>query len=353
MGDLAQDISEQVRAAYSDRAPLAIRAGGSKAFFGTPEGGALAVSAHRGIVDYEPSELVLTARTGTALIEIEQLLAEHGQMLACEPPHFGVGATLGGTVACGLSGPRRPYSGALRDFVLGARIVNGRGEILQFGGRVMKNVAGFDASRLMVGAQGTLGVLLDVSLKVLPSPESELTLRSNCSEAEAIARCCKLAGQSLAVSATAWLAGELSIRLSGSAAALENARALIGGDPLAEPKAFWDRLREQTLPWFERAPDESLWRLSLPPATPALNLPGRTCLEWGGAQRWLASPLPAAQVFAVAKLAGGHATLFRSPEVPPPTRIQLPAGIAALQSRIRQAFDPAGIFNRGLMERAD
>lgn len=348
MGDLAQDIAGQVQTAYRDRAPLAIRAGSSKAFFGTAEGEPLAVSAHRGIIDYEPSELVLTARAGTALIEIEQLLAGHGQMLACEPPHFGDGATLGGTVACGLSGPRRPYSGSLRDFVLGARIVNGRGEILQFGGRVMKNVAGFDASRLMVGAQGTLGVLLDVSLKVLPRPESELTLRTRCSEAEAITRCCALAGQALAVSATAWLAGELSIRLSGSAAALENAGTLIGGDAIAAPEAFWQGLREQTLPWFERAPGESLWRLSLPPATPALNLPGRTCMEWGGAQRWLASPLPAAQVFAAVAHAGGHATLFRSQEMPP-TRIQLPAGVAALQARIRQAFDPAGIFNRGLM----
>jgi glycolate oxidase FAD binding subunit len=349
MTDRSKDIAAQVQAAYRERAPLAIRAGGSKAFFGLPEGEALMVSAHRGIIDYQPSELVLTARAGTALHDIEQLLAAQGQMLACEPPHFGDAATLGGTVACGLSGPRRPHCGALRDFVLGARIVNGRGEVLQFGGRVMKNVAGFDASRLMVSARGTLGVLLDVSLKVLPRPESELTLRTRCSEAEAITRCSALAGKSLAVSATAWLSGELSIRLSGSAAALKHARVLIGGDAIAASGAFWRGLREQTLPWFERAPGESLWRLSLPPATPPLALPGRTCLEWGGAQRWLASALPATQVFAAAAQAGGHATLFRSPQPEPPARVQLPAGVAALQARIRQAFDPAGIFNRGLL----
>lgn len=350
MGDLSGDIADRVRAAYLGRTPLAIRAGGSKGFFSCPQGQALEVSAHRGIIDYEPSELVLTARAGTALTEIERVLGGHGQMLACEPPHFSDGATLGGTVACGLSGPRRPYSGALRDCVLGARIVNGHGEILQFGGRVMKNVAGFDASRLMVGARGTLGVLLDVSLRVLPRPESELTLRTHCSEGEAIARCCALAGKSLAVSATAWLAGELSIRLSGSAAALGSARTLIGGDVIAESDAFWLGLREQTLDWFELAPGESLWRLSLPPATPPLSLSGRACLEWGGAQRWLVSPLPAAAVFAAAKQAGGHAMLFRSEVAPAPSRIQLSAGIATLQARICRAFDPAGILNRGVME---
>jgi len=343
MADCAMQLMEAVHAVYASGSPLNIVGGGSKAFCGGERvGEPLDAGVHCGIVSYEPSELVLTARAGTPLKEIEGLLASHGQTLGCEPPYFGGSATLGGTVACGFSGPRRPYAGALRDFVLGARIINGKGEILSFGGQVMKNVAGFDVSRLMVGAQGTLGVLLEVSLKVLPRTAHELTLRYLYSEPEAIARCAEWAGRPLPVSATAWLDGALYVRLSGSQVAVKAATQSMGGEIVLQGEDFWLGLREQTHAFFRLEPAQCLWRLSIPPGAPALKLEGRTCFEWGGAQRWLVSDGAPDGIHDAALGAGGYATLFRGAGQ---ERIRLSPGVAALQQRIKQAFDPAGILN--------
>jgi glycolate oxidase FAD binding subunit len=349
--DNSTNIAESVRTAYETGTPLQLCGSGSKAFLtDTVAGTPLDVSTHRGIIDYEPSELVLTARAGTPLAEIEHLLAANGQMLACEPPHFGQNATLGGTVACGLSGPRRPFAGSLRDCVLGVRLVNGKGEHLRFGGQVMKNVAGFDVSRLMVGAQGTLGVLLDISLKVLPRPGEETTLRVACDERNALDLFADWAAKPLPISAAAWHEGWLMARFSGSHAAVQTTSQRVMGELLGDASAFWADLREQALPFFHLAPDESLWRIAVPPGAPPLELAGRTCIDWGGALRWLVSSLPSAQIFEAAQRAGGHATLFRSAAEAGVRRLSPPPALAALQRNIRQAFDPVGIFNPGVFQ---
>ncbi|MEW6354534.1 MAG: glycolate oxidase subunit GlcE, partial [Pseudomonadota bacterium] len=311
--DIGKELQERVREAFARRAPLQISGGGSKNFYGrAPSGAPLQVGAHRGVIHYLPTELVITARAGTPLTEIETLLAEHRQMLPFEPPHFGPNATLGGAVACGLSGPRRPYSGALRDFVLGVKIINGKGDILRFGGQVMKNVAGFDVARLMAGALGTLGVLLEVSLKVLPRPEQEITLRRPDTAEQALRRMNAWAGQPLPLSAACFDGAHLYVRLSGTEGGLRAAREAIGGDPVPDGASFWEKLREQELRFFSDA--ARLWRLSLPPAAPPLHLPGEWFIDWGGAQRWLKNPLPAEVIRATAARLGGHATLFRDGE---------------------------------------
>ncbi len=241
---------------------------------------------HRGIVEYDPRELVLTARSGTTLQEIEATLAAASQMLAFEPPHFGDGATLGGTIACGLSGPRRPYSGSARDFVLGCQLLNGRGEILRFGGKVMKNVAGYDISRLMAGAYGTLGILLEVSLKVLPRPAASITVAHECSAAEAIASMSALLGKPYPVDGTCY-DGELCyVRISGRAQAVREARNKIPGDVVQNAEAFWHALREHQLPFFQH-PSHSgkaaLYRVMVKPATPPLT--HRRCMAAGLGRR--------------------------------------------------------------------
>lgn len=343
--DLSEALQAQLRQAHAAGTPLAIVGGGSKRFYGEPaQGTELAVGGHRGIVRYEPSELVLTARAGTPLAEIEAHLTENGQMLPFEPPHWGEGATLGGTVACNLSGPRRPYAGAVRDAVLGCRIINGRGDILRFGGEVMKNVAGYDATRLMAGALGTLGVLLDISLKLLPTPSSELTLVSPCPFAEALTRMNALAGQSLPISASAWIDGKLYLRLSGDA--VEALAPRLPGEELPYAESFWRGLRERQTSFFADA--ARLWRLGLPQAAPQPNLPGKWLIEWGGAQRWLASEAPEADIRAAAAALGGHATRMAG-NTDAPVFHPLPDGLWRLHQRLKAAFDPAGILNPGRM----
>lgn len=339
-----QDIIERIRSA---RGPLVIRAGGSKDWYGESISGAvLDVSANRGIVSYEPGELVLTAKCGTPLAEIEALLDAHGQMLGFEPPHFGPASTLGGTLACGFSGPRRPYAGSARDFVLGMEILDGNGQHLRFGGQVIKNVAGYDVSRLMVGALGTLGVLLQASLKVLPRPQAELTLQFECGEDEAIRRTNEWAGKPLPLSATAWLSGVLSVRLSGAQSAVAAAHRKLGGEIYAHGEEFWGGLRNHGAAFFrDGAP---LWRLSLPSITPPLALPGKQLITWGGAERWLRSDASAAEIRARAMAHGGHATLFsgdKTAGVFPP----LSPALMKYHRRLRQQFDPRGILNPGRM----
>ena len=306
--------------------------------------------AYAGIIDYEPTELVITARCGTPLAEIEAALAARNQMLAFEPPHFGPGATVGGVVACALSGPRRASAGAVRDFVLGAVLMDGHGERLAFGGQVMKNVAGYDVSRLLAGSLGTLGLILEVSLKVLPLPLREATLRLDCAEIAALRLLNEWAGKPLPISASCWHDGVLSVRLSGAEAAVSAALQSLGGAVLApdDAAAFWQSLREQTHAFFAGA--GSLWRLSLPPHASAMILKGRQLIEWGGAQRWLkldgdADAAGSARIRQAVAAAGGHATLFRGGDKAVGVFHPLAPAVATIHQRLRQAFDPAGIFN--------
>jgi len=342
--DISQRIADAVKQAAETRTPLAIRGGGTKRFYtGEPRGEPLDVAGHCGVVTYEPTELVVTARAGTALAEIEAVLGEKGQMLGFEPPHFGAAATLGGTIACGLSGPRRPYAGAARDFVLGATIVNGKGEILRFGGQVMKNVAGYDISRLMVGALGTLGVLLDISLKVLPKPARELTLVFEMPADQAIATMNAWAGQPLPLSGACHLGDTLYMRLSGSASGVHAAHTKLGGEVVEKGEEFWRELREQERGSFQD--DTPLWRLSVPPATAPIDLPGKWCLDWGGAQRWLKSDALADDIRPAAERAGGNAILFRAASNQSPLAVPTASALTRLQRNIRQAFDPTGTLN--------
>ncbi len=342
--DRAAELQQQVQSALGQRMGLSIVGNGTKAFYGGPaRGQSLPVSGHRGIVHYEPTELILTARAGTTLEELETVVAAEGQMLGFEPPHYASGATLGGTIACGFSGPRRPFAGSARDFVLGCKLLNGRGEIVSFGGEVMKNVAGFDVSRLMVGALGTLGVLLEISLKVLPRPETETTLGLEATPERARAAMLHWASMALPISALAY-DGTLRVRLSGAEGAVQAARRQLGGDAEEGSNGFWIGLREHRLPFFETP--GNLWRLSLPPASPHAEIEGVWLLDWGGAQRWLKTPAAPDQIFALAPRLGGHATLFRSAQ--PGSRFQpLPENRLALHRRIKQAFDPQATFNRG------
>lgn len=336
---------DRIRAAHAEGSPLILQGGGSKTFYGNAdEGEVLSTRTLTGIVDYQPKELVLTARAGTPLAEIETALAERNQMLAFEPPHFGGAATLGGSIATGLSGPRRPYAGAARDFVLGVRMIDGTGQPLRFGGQVIKNVAGYDVSRLMAGALGTLGLMTEVSLKVLPKPAAETTLQFELDETAAIENMNRWAGQPLPLSATSWHAGLLTVRLSGAESAVHAAQARLGGEWLHDAAAFWQRLRDQATPFFDKRP---LWRLAVKPTTPPLNLGSDEWIEWGGAVRWLASDLPAATLRDAAKTAGGHAALFRGTAPVDGAFAPLAPALLTLHRNLKQRFDPKGILNRG------
>jgi glycolate dehydrogenase FAD-binding subunit len=339
-------VQERVRAAASRRAALRLRGGGTKDFYGNAlRGEVLDTRSYAGIVAYEPTELVVTARCGTPLSDLEKILDENHQCLPFEPPHFGDAATVGGCVAAGLSGPRRVAAGALRDFVLGVKLVDGRGQALAFGGQVMKNVAGYDVSRLVAGSLGTLGLIAEVSLKLAPRPQAESSVRLEMPQARALEAMNRWAGQPLAISASAWHDGELSVRLSGSAAALRAAAARIGGTAL--DGAFWRELREQTHAFFSGP--EPLWRLSLPSTAPAVELDGRQLLEWGGALRWLRTSAEAAVVRDTARRLNGHATLFRAPDKAAGCFAPLDPVLARVHKALKAAFDPDGIFNPGRM----
>ena len=362
MNDFESASAAAIHSAAASGKRLSLRGGGSKSFYGRPEsGGALVLDlrANDGIVDYEPTELVVTVRGGTPLSLLESTLSECGQMLAFEPPSFGDAATVGGMVACGLSGPRRAAAGALRDFVLGMTIMDGRGELLRFGGRVMKNVAGYDVSRLMAGSMGTLGIILDVSLKTLPVPAAEETLRFEMPEAKAVEMLNRWGGQPLPISASSWCDGEVHLRLSGAKAAVASACTKLGGEriPAGEALAHWTTLREQRHGFFAGIPlaERSLWRISLPSTTSvnALDrIAGEQLVEWGGALRWVASGADARTVREVAASAGGHATLFRAtPDRRAADGVFQPLSPAmlAIHRRLKSTFDPQGLFNLGRM----
>lgn len=341
-------LSEAVHRAAEHGERLCIRGSGSKDFYGgTLSGTVLDVTPYCGIVDYEPKELVLTARAGTPLAEIEKTLEENGQMFPFEPPHFGSGATLGGCVAAGLSGPRRAYAGAVRDFVLGVRMLDGRGDDLSFGGQVMKNVAGYDVPRLMAGSLGTLGVLLEVSLKVLPRPRQERTLSFEMDEARAIAAMNTWAARPLPISATSHVQGVLTVRLSGAASAIKAAQTEMGGEVLDDGAVFWKNVREQTADFFGSG--RPLWRVSLPSTAQPLNLPGRQLIEWGGALRWVATDVDVDALRRNAVQMGGQATLFRGGDKTAGAFHPLSPALLNIHKRLKQTFDPHGIFNPGRM----
>ena len=354
--EVLEKFRAQIIHASEHKQPVQIRGGGTKDWYGQAiEGELLDTRAYQGILAYDPAELVITARCGTRLEAIEELLAQHNQMLPFEPPHFGPGATLGGCIAAGLAGPRRSATGAARDFILGAVVMNGRGEVLHFGGQVMKNVAGYDVSRLLAGSLGTLGLMLEISVKVLPRPIAETTLQFDTSATDAVRRLNEWAGRPLPITASAWREGTLALRLAGAEAAVKAARTSLGGETVVviEAAHFWEGLREQTEPFFSQiAPNAALWRLSLPSITEPLPLPGTQLMEWGGAQRWWITETDAQLVRMAARQAGGHATLFRPG--PGNGKIRqagvftpLPGPLMKIHRGLKAAFDPAHIFNRG------
>jgi glycolate oxidase FAD binding subunit len=344
---------EQVLAGFRDRivaasnsgSPLRLRGNGTKDWYGQQlQGEVLDTTAYTGIVDYDPTELVITARCGTNLREIGKALSAHNQMLAFEPMRFDGMSTIGGIVAAGLSGPRRMAVGAVRDFVLGAVMMDGRGEVLHFGGQVMKNVAGYDVSRLLTGSLGTLGLILEVSVKVLPKPVAQQSLQFSMTETEALHQINVWGGQPLPISASCWYQGRLTVRLSGARAAVDAAILKMGGEVLVDADTFWDQLREHQMAFFADS-TEGLWRLSVPSTTPVLQLPGETLTEWGGAQRWLKTTVDAKTIRAAAEAAGGHAILFRGGDKSVGVFHPLKAPVADIHRRLKASFDPAGVFN--------
>ena len=349
--DYTQELHQIVEAAYKKRTALQIIGGNSKAFYGRkPVGEAVTVNRHHGVIHYEPTELVLTARAGTRLTDIEALLAEHNQMLPFEPPHFTETATLGGAVATGLSGPRRPYYGAVRDFVLGVRILNGKAEDLRFGGEVMKNVAGYDVSRLMTGALGTLGLLLEISIKVLPKPAYETSLIQVCTAEEGMQKLACFSTESLPISAACHDGENLHIRLSGAEQAVSKAATQLGGQPLDNAAPFWESVREQRHTFFQQT--IPLWRISVASFAPMTDYPAPVFIDWGGAQRWMFSEHTADDIWQLAESQGGHATLFRHGDRTDEV-FQPPAPLLkALHMNIKLAFDPYLIFNQGRLSSA-
>ncbi|MET0988259.1 MAG: glycolate oxidase subunit GlcE [Steroidobacteraceae bacterium] len=338
------DIQQRVRDAAASTTPLRIVGSGSKDFYGGPlVGEPLSTASLVGIVDYEPAELVMTVQSGTPLADIDAALDARGQMLAFEPPHFGGAGTVGGAVAAGLSGPRRAYAGAARDFVLGVRIIDGQGRLLRFGGQVIKNVAGFDVARLMAGSLGTLGLLTEVTLKTLPKPSTEVTLVRPATEAQALTLCNEWAGRPLPISATCHLDGHLHVLLSGASAAVNAACAQLGGERVRDDAAFWTALRDHSHAVF--APAQTVWRFSVPSATPPLGLGAQQVIEWGGALRWIVGDLQPGARERIAAL-GGHVSCFRSASRSASAFQALPSALHNLHRRLKHVFDPAAILNR-------
>jgi glycolate oxidase FAD binding subunit len=348
MTGISGEIASRVEAAYQAGTALEITATGTKSFLGQQvrNAEALDVTGHRGIIEYDPAELVLVARAGTPLQEIEDLLTGHQQMLGFEPPFISNGATLGGAVAAGLAGPRRAYSGAVRDFILGAKFINGKGETITAGGKVMKNVAGFDLFRPMARSMGTLGVILDVSLRLIPLPEAETTLlHEEKHESDALEKMNLWAGKTQAISGACWDGEKIRIRLSGSTASIKHAQAQIGGESLADDN-YWQDLNNFKLDFFQQP--GNLWRISLAPMSGAVGDYQHQLIDWGGAQRWIKSPVAPETIRKQASQLGGHAECF-SEDQSIPTYHPLEAKVLALHRRFKAAFDPAGILNPGRM----
>ncbi|MCU1763082.1 glycolate oxidase subunit GlcE [Pseudomonas sp. 14P_8.1_Bac3] len=334
-------LLEQVNQAMENTTPLRIQGSNSKAFLGRIVAGeVLDTRSHRGIVSYDPTELVITARCGTPLSELAQVLDDAQQMLPCEPPSFDDGATVGGMIACGLSGPRRPWSGSVRDFVLGTRVITGHGKHLRFGGEVMKNVAGYDLSRLMAGSFGSLGVITEVSLKVLPKPRQCLSISLEMDSERALLRLAEWGQQPLPISAACHDGERLHLRLEGGEGSVTAAHDRLGGEWL--DSAYWTDLNEHQLRFFDE--DQPLWRLSVPHNTPRLALPGKQLIDWGGAQRWLKSDAEAAFIRKIVAEVGGHVTCYSHGLIDSPFQ-PLPAALMRYHRNLKQQLDPRGLFN--------
>ena len=359
VNDNSAALLDRVKTALDKQSPIRIRGGNSKVHLGQSveqdNVEILDTRTHTGIVNYDPTELVVTVRAGTSLQALVDTLDEAGQMMPFEPPVL-PGATVGGVLACGLAGPRRPFSGSARDYVLGTRVINGHAQDVSFGGEVMKNVAGYDVSRVQVGAWGTLGVLLDVSMKVLPKPELELTLRQDC-KANALQEFAPLMRQSMPLSGAMLIDRHRYIRLSGSEAAVRVAAASLGGDVL-DNNALWAAVRDHTHDFFTAdkhddgrqgndRQDKTLWRISVADYTPSLDLAGAWLHEWAGGQRWLWTSVSADEVFRVVEAANGHATRYSIAADDQPAFQPLSGGMKRLQARLRDSFDPLRVFNRG------
>lgn len=351
MREHTRQIAERIAEAAASRTPLEIRGGGSKRFLGNPVAAEpLEVGAVKGVIEHDPSELHITVFGGTTVKETGEVLAAAGQMLGFEPPAFGGRATVGGTVACGLSGPSRPAAGACRDFMIGATVIDGSGEALEFGGKVIKNVAGFDVTRLLAGSMGMLGVIVEVTFRVVARPETEATCALELPLTHAIHRANGLVGRGLAVSASCWHDGLLRVRLSGSEEGVGRCAREVGGDRVdGEASAgYWESVRDQTHGFF--GGETSLWKLTVPAAADPVPLEGETMVEWHGALRWVRSDAPPAEVRAKAAEAGGAATLYRAGPALEGCRErfpELPEALGTLHKRLAEVFDPAGILNPG------
>ena len=341
----AREIASRIASAAKERTPLILRGNGGKSFYGNPSAGeVLDLSSLRGILEYEPSELFVSAAAATPLSEIESLLRENGQMLAFEPPHFSSFATAGGAFACGLSGPRRPSAGALRDHILGIAIIDGRGRQLTFGGKVMKNVAGFDVSRMMAGAMGTLGVVAKIVFRASPIPECEATTVRECNAADAIAEDNRMLARGLPLTGGAWHNGKCWRRFSGGEKSLHRALQESGGDVLSQKEHadFWHSAREHRHPFFDGK--ENLWRIVASPSAPLFA--EDEFVEWHGAIRWRRGTIESAN--AAANKIGGVATLFRAADPKQSKRFPLPPSVLqAVYKKLKNVFDPENILNRG------
>jgi glycolate oxidase FAD binding subunit len=363
MSDALTYLAARVREASETKERLRIRGGETKSFLaGVPDAATLDMRVHAGIVDYAPSELFVTARAGTLLVELERVLAERGQCLPFDPPRFAderglLAGTVGGMVAAGLAGPGRAAVGGVRDYVLGVLLLNGNGELMHFGGQVMKNVAGYDVSRLLAGSWGALGAVCEVSLKVLPVPPATLTLRFDMNQADALEQLHAWAGQPLPLNASVWWRDTLAVRLRGANAAVASAARRMGGEtiPGALADAFWEGLRDQRDEFFLEAQQavelrqRALWRLSVPATTPVLPAFDDTLIEWGGAQRWVLAAGDDDKVPACALRAGGSAlrVLGGLPGKGALNPTPLPAALGAIHARLRESFDPRGVFVPG------
>ena len=348
MTDLSTEFQQQICDAVNREAPINLVGGNTKHFYGRePQGEVLNVSGNSGVVDYEPTELVVTVRNGTTLSQLEAVLAEQGQMLGFEPPYFGEKATIGGAIASGLSGPRRPFSGAVRDHILGCKIINGYADILSFGGTVMKNVAGYDLSRLLAGSMGALGLVVGRSLQAVPMPEIGETWWQEIKQNAVIQLMSQLLQKPFPISGLHYDGNRLFYRLCGSSGAIKQSTETLGGEQLINDRDFWLRLKDQTSEFFQD--DMPLWRISVAPATEQLPLAGSCLLDWGGALRWLKSDESAQHIYQTVAEAGGHATLFRGGERDGLVFQPLPSDLMQIQQRLKHAFDPKGVFNQGRM----
>ncbi len=343
--DASAQWLEAVNQALAEGTPLALQGSGSKGFLGHPVNGQpFDTRGHRGIVSYDPTELVISARAGTPLRELQAAVEAAGQMLPFEPPSLGPDATLGGMVAAGLSGPRRPWAGSVRDYVLGTRVITGHGKHLRFGGEVMKNVAGYDVSRLLVGSLGCLGLITEVSLKVLPRPRACVSLRLPMAPALALQRLTEWGCQPLPISAACHAGEHLMLRLEGGEGSVAAARERLGGEPL--DSSFWSELNERRLAFF--ADPRPLWRLSVPNACAELDLPGEQLIDWAGAQRWLKSEASATSIRTLVNKVGGHAACHTPGACSEPLEPLAPV-LLRYHQQLKLQLDPQGIFNPGRM----